>query len=99
MEADPADLASKVLMLLLKRKREAMKASEKPSKLKELIVHVARRCQDDERFNLDKLGRILFYADFWAYCQAGSSITGAEHRVGDHAVKEVRERGVREPGL
>jgi len=94
--------------MLLRRKRDAMKALEKPSKIKELIVHVVRRCQDDESFSLEKLARILFYADFWTYCQAGSSITGVVHRLGKSGpgpqdlrplLRSLRDEGALGPDL
>lgn len=49
-------------------------------KLAELILYVAHRCQDQERFGSVKLNKILFYADFLAYESRGEPITGATYR-------------------
>ncbi len=49
-------------------------------KLRELILHVAWRSQDDPTFGAVKLNKILYYADFYAYRQLGASITGADYQ-------------------
>lgn len=43
--------------------------SEAPhdGKLAELILYIAKRCEDYERFGAMKLTRILFYSDFLTY--------------------------------
>jgi hypothetical protein len=46
------------------------------AKLKELILFIALRSQDDPRFGSTKLNKLLFFADFGAYAKLGSSITG-----------------------
>lgn len=48
-------------------------------KLKELIVYVAAKAQDDLAFGAIKLNKILYYADFAAYRQLGAPITGAAY--------------------
>ena len=49
-------------------------------KLKELIVYVVDRCQEDPSFGAVKLNKILYYADFDAYRLLGQPITGATYR-------------------
>ena len=46
------------------------------AKLKELILFIAMRSQDDPRFGSTKLNKLLFFADFGAYAKLGRSITG-----------------------
>lgn len=48
-------------------------------KLKELMLYVAKRSEDDPRFGAIKLNKILFYADFAAYRELGKSITEANY--------------------
>jgi hypothetical protein len=45
------------------------------AKLKELILFVASRSQDDPRFGSTKLNKLLFFADFLAYVKLGKAIT------------------------
>lgn len=47
-----------------------------PTKMKELILHIATACAADEKCGAVKLNKILFYADFLAYYRRGKSITG-----------------------
>jgi hypothetical protein len=46
------------------------------AKLKELILFIASRSQDDPRFGSTKLNKLLFFADFLAYAKLGRAITG-----------------------
>jgi hypothetical protein len=54
------------------------------AKLRELILHVAWRSEDDRHFGAVKLNKILFFADFIAYRRWGRSITGAEYQKLEH---------------
>jgi hypothetical protein len=45
-------------------------------KLRELILYLASRSEEDPRFSSAKLNKLLFYCDFTAYRQLGQSITG-----------------------
>jgi len=56
--------------------------SEAPDvrKLAELILYIAQRSEDDERFGAVKLNKILFYSDFLAYALEGTSITNHPYR-------------------
>jgi len=48
-------------------------------RLKEMIVYVSSKCQDDPGFGAVKLNKILFWADFRAYRLRGRPITGAAY--------------------
>lgn len=45
-------------------------------KLRELILFIASRSTDDERFGSVKLNKLLFFSDFLAFAELGTSITG-----------------------
>lgn len=48
-------------------------------RLRELILFVAERCQEDSTFGVTKLNKILFYADFLSFAKYGESITGISY--------------------
>lgn len=48
-------------------------------KFKELILHIATKCEDDRYYGATKLNKILFYSDFLAYAIFGRPITGADY--------------------
>ena len=50
------------------------------TKFRELIVYIAERCKDDPTFGAVKLNKILYYADFTAYRELRTPITGATYR-------------------
>jgi hypothetical protein len=45
------------------------------AKLKELIIFIASRSEDDPNFGSTKLNKLLFFADFLAYMRLGRAIT------------------------
>lgn len=49
------------------------------TRLAELILYVARRCERHTAFGAVKLNKILFYADFIAFAKLGEPITGTEY--------------------
>lgn len=49
------------------------------NKLKQLVLYVSSRSEDDDRFGKVKLNKLLFYSDFICYLETGKSITGAEY--------------------
>lgn len=52
--------------------------------LAEMILFITERSEGDERFGAVKLNKLLFYADFLAYLNLGSPITGQQyHRLID----------------
>lgn len=50
------------------------------TKLKELILHIAKECCDDPTFGATKLNKILWWADFLFYRATGLPITGVAYR-------------------
>lgn len=50
-------------------------------KMRELVLYVVNRCENDSRLGATKLNKILFYADFLAYVNLGKSITNYEYRA------------------
>jgi hypothetical protein len=48
-------------------------------KMKELILYLAVRSEEDPRFSSTKLNKLLFYCDFLAYLKLGNSITGQSY--------------------
>ena len=49
-------------------------------KFRELLLYVARESEDDTRFGLTKLSKILYFSDFKAFAILGCAITGATYR-------------------
>lgn len=49
-------------------------------KLRELMLYVASKCQDDPRYGATKLNKILFFSDFITYSRTGKSITGSTYQ-------------------
>lgn len=54
--------------------------STQDEKLRELIMYVAYKGEDDPRLGAVKLNKLLYYADFTAYKTLGKSISGAEYQ-------------------
>lgn len=52
---------------------------ESREKLRELMLFVAERCQNDGSFGVTKLNKVLFYADFLSFAKYGESITGISY--------------------
>src|SRR5579862_1192538 len=55
--------------------------AQRPSitKLRELVVYIAKRSEDDSCFGAVKLNKLLFYSDFLAFLHLGKSITGQRY--------------------
>jgi hypothetical protein len=51
----------------------------KPDKFKELVLYIAGKCMEDATFGATKLNKILYFADFFAYADWGTPITGATY--------------------
>lgn len=49
-------------------------------KLRELVLYIADKCEDDPTFGAVKLNKILFYADFISFAEYGEPITGVKYR-------------------
>ena len=54
------------------------------NKFKELILLVARECEDHNYFGATKLNKILFFCDFKAFAELGNPITGEEYVALEH---------------
>ena len=54
------------------------------NKFEELILLIARECEDHNFFGATKLNKILFFCDFAAFAELGNSITGAEYVALEH---------------
>ena len=54
------------------------------NKFKELILLIARECEDHTFFGAIKLNKILFFCDFRAFAELGNPITGAEYIALEH---------------
>lgn len=50
------------------------------SKLKQLILYVSQKCADQLGFGSTKLNKILYFADFLAYANTGTPITGVPYQ-------------------
>ena len=51
-----------------------------PNKFRELILLLADRSRDDERFGMTKLNKLMFYTDFGCYLLLGRPVTGATYQ-------------------
>lgn len=65
------------------REKQAMKI-DLTGKFAELLLYIAKSCEDDPRFGATKLNKILFFADFLSYRKRRESITGARYIRLDH---------------
>lgn len=62
-----------------------LKNREKSSeKLRELMLHIAKRVEDCPRFGSIKMNKVLFYSDFLWYARHGKSITGVTYLKEDY---------------
>lgn len=48
-------------------------------KLKQLILYLADKCEDDPAFGRVKLNKLLYFIDAFAYGQFGQPVTGVEY--------------------
>jgi Protein of unknown function (DUF4065) len=51
-----------------------------PDKLEELVLHIAKMSENDPRFMSTKLNKLVWAADFAAFCETGRTITGATYQ-------------------
>lgn len=61
-----------------------MTISDPDRRLRELMLHVAARCQNDPTFGATKLNKILFFADFSSFIKTGKPVTGAVYMRQDN---------------
>jgi hypothetical protein len=53
---------------------------EAKERLRELMLFIADRCENEPTFGATKLNKILFYADFMSYALYGEPITGVTYK-------------------
>lgn len=63
------------------------------AKFRELVLYIAKRAQSFELWNVTKLYKILYYADFQAYRKLGQPITSATYLAHEHG-PVPEQRGV-----
>lgn len=61
-----------------------MARNDSDERLRELVLYISWKCEDDPKFGAVKLNKILFLSDFLSYRYRGSAITGAEYMRLDH---------------
>ncbi len=54
--------------------------AESRERLRELILYIARRSQDDPNFGATKLNKLLFYADFISFAKYGRPLTNTPYQ-------------------
>lgn len=70
-------------------------------KLRELILYIAKRSEDDTRFGVTRLMKALFWSDFECYRRTGEAITGSDYTKmpygpmleGQQSILESLDRG------
>jgi len=55
-----------------------------PDKLEELVLHISAMSEHDGRFGSTKLNKLVWAADFQAFCETGRTITGASYQKGQY---------------
>jgi hypothetical protein len=56
-------------------------------RLRELILYIAEKCQEDPTFGATKLNKILYFSDFLSFTLHGEPVTGVEYmRLGQGPV-------------
>lgn len=50
------------------------------NRLRQLVIHVARRCHEAEQFGAIKLNKILWRADFESFARRGVPVTGRQYK-------------------
>jgi len=53
-------------------------------RLRELILYIANKCEDDPTFGATKLNKIVYFADFMSYELYGEPITGVAYKKLDY---------------
>jgi hypothetical protein len=65
------------------RRCDMLVFQQREDKMRELVLYVSLRCQQDRWFGKVKLNKLLFFADFFAYGKLGTPITGFEYQALD----------------
>ncbi len=48
-------------------------------KFRELVLYIAQKCMNHQKYGITKTNKILFFSDFIAFAKLGKSITGADY--------------------
>ncbi len=67
-------------------------------KLRELILHICIRSEDDEAFGAVKLNKLLFFSDFLAYLRLRKAITGQDYQD-FYGMEQMRTIALEKPDL
>jgi hypothetical protein len=51
-----------------------------PDKLEEIVLYIAEMSENDSKFASTKLNKLVWKADFTAFCETGRTITGASYQ-------------------
>ncbi len=67
--------------------------AESKERLRELLLFISDRCENDPTFGAIKLNKILFFSDFLSFAEHGKAITGVPYRkYGQGPVPTVLKR-------
>ncbi len=66
------------------------------SRLRELMIYIARKCSDDPGFGATKLNKILYFSDFISFLNHGKPVTGTEYMAQQHGPVPKRLVPIRE---
>lgn len=67
--------------------------TESKERLRELVLFISDRCENDPTFGVIKLSKILFFSDFFSFAEHGRAITGVPYKkYGRGPVPTVLER-------
>lgn len=64
-------------------------------RLRELILYIAEKSRNDQKFGATKLNKILYYSDFLSFREYGESITGAQYMRLNHGPVPTHLKPVR----
>lgn len=72
-----------------------------PDKLEEFVLYIIQSSDEDKKFASTKLNKLVWLADFQAFCETGSTISGASYKKEKHgpvprAMPIILERLTRE---
>lgn len=65
-------------------------------KLHELILYIARRYEDDPRFGVTRVAKVLFWADFERFRETGDAITGSDYQAAPRGPLLEGQKGILE---
>jgi hypothetical protein len=63
-------------------------------KLRESILYISRRCENDPTFGLTKLTKVLFWSDFEWFQRTGEAITGSDYIAAPRGPLLEKQEGI-----